>query len=201
MQTRNVILGLAALTLSQTTLSQEPQKVPAKKSNGWYISLGEVSFNTKTADEEGVKDSATYLRFAWEGQSDSLVYGAGLSGYFYSDRREFSQRVEDSSGDESTESSSAEAINAFFEGGYSHALSDNFSVDLLGGYELVLQSERGISFCSDCDSSNIDIDAGLYTTPRIKFTADNGLMLAATYHHYFSGDVENAYSMTFGWTY
>ncbi len=202
MQTRNVILGLATLAICQFGLaeSKEPSKTQYR-TNSWYVSLGEISFDSEVASQEGVKDTATYFRAAWEGQSNAILYAVGLSGYFYSDRQSFSQTVEDSSGSISTERSSAEAVNLYFEGGYSHSLSKNLSAEILGGYELVLQSERSISYCSNCSSSDIDIDGGLYTTPRIKFTADNGFTLALSYHVYLSGDVENAASISLGWSY
>lgn len=167
-----------------------------------YLSAGEVALDSKIADSEGVGDKPTYVRFAWEAQKHTGIFGAGMSIFMYSDHESFSQRVERNyGGGRSTESSSAEAVNLYGEGGYSHQATDNVYFDILGGYELVLQSERSISYCSDCYSEDIDVDSGLYITPRMKVIADNGFTFLLAYHHYLSGDAEQGLSVGLGYTF
>lgn len=219
MSTKNFLLGLGAFTSAQLSLAQEMQdpqdmqgekeaqevpsheQEPVKTYHKLYLSLGQVNLDAAVALQEGIKDSATYIRFAWEGQKNQLLYGAGISGYLYSDRREFDQVVEDNFGNVSTAGSDADAFNLFFEGGYRYETSKNISLDILGGYELVMESERAIPNCIDCATSDINIEGGLYFTPRLTFVANNGLLLAASYHQYLSGDVENAISVTIGMRY
>ncbi len=172
---------------------------PTPNTNGFYVSLGQVSLDEDKAFEEGVEDSAFYFRLAWEGQNDHFVYGAGLSGYVYSDNEGFEQLVEDFGGDVSSEDSSAVAINLFFEGGYNHSFNEAISVELMGGFEPTISSERSIGNCTDCYSEDIDIGGGLYFSPRVRFGGANTFSFLLAYHQYLTGEVESGLTASFSW--
>lgn len=201
MNKNRALLGLI-LSVSSVGVFAEDQSQPhyPEISNGFFVSAGQVSFDSKTAQEEGVSDSATYWRLGWEGQRDAFVYGAGLSGYMYSDKEDFEQDIESRyGGDRDTADSSAIAINLFAEGGYSHAFNENVALEILGGLEQVLSSERSIGNCSNCYEEDIDINGGLYIAPRIRFSTGDMFSFLLEYHSYFGGDVENVFAATFSW--
>ncbi|WP_196137494.1 hypothetical protein [Aliikangiella sp. G2MR2-5] len=170
-------------------------------SNGWSVSLGHLNLEEKNAFAEGIKDTAFYLRGAWEGNKDQLVYGAGLTIAFLSDNDSFSVVVEDYFGDVSTASSDATAFGGFGEIGYSMPFeSNNASFDILGGVEL-LWAERGITNCSNCPSEDINLDGGLYFKPRFRFFTSSTMAVSIAYQHYLSADIENGISVDFSWHY
>ncbi len=192
-------IALVSLITSQANAQSSDDSIPTTLKNGFYISLGEVTLDEKIAFQEGVEDSAFYFRLAWEGQSDKLVYGAGLSGYVYSDNEGFNQLVEDLGGDVSSEDSSAVAINLFFEGGYSHTVNNALSFEAIGGFEPTISSERSIGNCTDCYSEDIDIGGGLYFSPRVRFGGENTFSFLLAYHQYLTGEVENGLTASFSW--
>ncbi len=203
---KKFLLMFSTLLFSSEVFSNQINVVNLEEINDYthsvYISLGEVNFDSEIANLERVKDSATYLKLGYEGKNNQLIYGGGLSGFFYSDRNRFNQLTEDPFGDISRQSSSAEAFNLYFEGGYSYQFSHYWSFDMLFGHELVLSSERSISNCSNCFSEDIDIDSGLYFIPRIKLLPnDSNLIWSLSYQYYLSGDVENAAYLTLGYKY
>ncbi len=185
-------------------IAEEPTKQRLKSSapissSYWYLSLGQASIDTKIATQQGVKNSSTYIRLGWEGQNKKFVYGAGMSGFLYSDREKFSQTVrENIGGNVRSASSSADAFNLYGEAGYNHWFTNHINLGILGGYEWVLQSERGIANCTDCRSEDIDISSGLYLYPRLMFRTGKGFGLTLGYHHYLTGDVRNAISISAG---
>ncbi len=189
----------ATVFAASISATAETEQQPALSLNGFNFSIGRVSFDEEVATEEGVEDSATYWRLGWQRQSGQALFGAGISGYLYSDDEGFDQYVEDSSGDEFTADSSAVAINMYFEGGYSHNLNENISLEILGGLEQVLSSERSIPNCSNCREEDIDLNAGLYVTPRIRFSTDGSFSFSMAYHQYLNGDTENGFSVDFAW--
>ena len=171
------------------------------ENSGWLLALGQVSLDAQKAAAEGIKNSATYVKLGWETQNDSLLFGLGISGYLYSDYARFSQKVESNFGNKSTEKSSAESVNFYLEGGYNFNLTEHIDLQALIGMEVVIQSERGIANCSDCYSSDINIDGGLYINPRIRFNTSEALNFYVGYHSYMSGDVNSALSLALSYTY
>ncbi|MFL0811357.1 MAG: porin family protein [Agarilytica sp.] len=176
---------------------KRPEIVNTK--HGFYFSLGEFDLSSKVAREEGVKDNATYFQFAWQAQDKTWLWGAGLSGLLYTDRRDFTQFVEDQSGDEFSADSEAQAVNIFGEGGYAYAPSKFVSLDMLVGLEVVLSSERSIANCTDCYSEDIDINSGLYISPRVRLLAgEHGFMVGLAYQRYLEADIEGGVMLTIG---
>lgn len=167
----------------------------------WYAGIGQVAIDSASATRGKIKDSATYIRLAVEGRSQGWLYGGGISGYFYSDKNKFSQGVEDQFGNRSTEDSSASAVNLYGEAGIAYPVSASMSADFLAGYEFVAESSRAISNCTDCASEDIDVDAGVYVAPRIRYQVGDKFTMSLSYQQYLTGDVENAIALYFGWTY
>ncbi len=194
------VLGLLAAFCSSAYAQDEETRV-VDKTNAFYLALGRIGIDEEVALQEGIEDTATYFRFGWEGQSDQVIYGAGLSGYLYSDNDGFSVLVEDYSGDVSSAGSDANAFNFYGEAGYSYDLSANAFFDIIGGMELVLISERGVSNCTDCPSEDIDVGSGLFVAPRFRLMANSGFTFAISYIQYLTGDTESALTANFGWTY
>lgn len=198
----SLTLILACLALFQHAYAQDENTYVVDRTNAFYFALGRIAIDDEVAFLEGIEDTATYFRLGWEGQSDAWLYGAGLSGYLYSDNEGFSVLVEEEfSGDVSTAGSDANAFNFYAEGGYSHDLSAFAFVDFIGGMEIVLISERSVSNCSNCPSQDIDVGSGLFVAPRLRLMAGNGFTFAISYTQYLTGDTENAFAANFGWTY
>ncbi|WP_028885090.1 porin family protein [Teredinibacter turnerae] len=173
------------------------------KENGVLLSIGQVSFDSELAAREGVDDSALYVVAGWEGRYRSnLIVGAGISLYDYSDNEAFEQLTESSwGGNERNSSSSATAYNLYGELGYGVDLAPTVSLDLLAGYEMVLSSERSISYCSDCYSEDIEIDSGLFVAPRLRFKPWEHWVIALSYQSYLTGDVESSAQISTGYVF
>lgn len=204
MKTRIVISGILSFCLSSMAFAESevtPQTNGYTTRHTFYLGVGELNIDKQIAHNEGVGSTPTYVRLGWEGQKHNGIFAAGMSVFMYSDRESFSQDTRSNYGRYATEKSSAEAVNLYGEGGYSFQATPNIYFDAVAGYELVLQSERSIAYCSNCYSEDIDIDSGLYLTPRMKVIADNGFTFLLSYHKYLSGDVNNGLSIGLGYSY
>lgn len=200
----NIVLSALLTALVSTGMASKAlgdEAPPPTTANGWYLSIGEVSFDEAVALREGVEDTAVLVRAAWEGQTNAFVYGAGLSMFFYDDKQSFEQYVEGGGGGVRSADSSASAYNLFLEGGYSHTLNPRVNLEVLGGVELTLSSERSIGYCSNCYEEDIDIESGPYVMPRVRFSTAGSFSFFLAYQQYLSGDVENAVSANFSWRY
>lgn len=191
-----VIFGTILLGLS--TVAVADNQWSSRNRLAWFGGLGSASLDSQAAAEEGIEDSALYIRLGVEFQRSHILYGVGLSGLFYDDNAEFSQTVEDLFGDVSTEDSTAEAFDLFGEVGYRYMLSAGSYMDFFGGYEHVLSSERSISNCSNCFEEDIDIESGVYLMPRYQYETEGGYLFTLLYRQYVSGDMENAIALTIG---
>ncbi|VUD52199.1 hypothetical protein TDB9533_01582 [Thalassocella blandensis] len=170
--------------------------------SAFYVALGGVHLNPVKAYEEGVAEDAWYLKAAFSTQtSDNLIFAIGISGFFYDDYEDFYHEVEDEWGDRWVESSDASSLNLFGEIGYRFNIDSHLSVDLVTGYEKVLVSDRSISDCHDCYSEEIDFATGSYVSPRINYVTDFGVLLGVAYQSYASDDVENAMTLTVGYSF
>ena len=189
------------LTISSVSLAEEAQS-PQATTHSWYAGLGRISFDETTARQEGVDSSANFFRAGWEmEQSTGLIVGAGFGYYEYSDNRSFSQRTEDNFGNIENSDSDASALSLYGEVGYGKSYGKVVNLDIIGGLEQFFSSERSIPNCSDCESQDIDINAGFYIKPRFRIVAENGFTFTLSYQNYISGDTSSSISATFGATY
>ena len=196
-----VICVLIVLTGASYSFANDISEAQDDKSVSWYLSLGQVNFDSPVALQEGVEDDAFYWKLGAEYQENNFIIGGGLSSFSYSDNESFSQEVEDAFGDRSTEDSSANAYNLYVEGGYQFEFGPGFSLAILAGIELVLSSERSIDFCSDCNEEDIDLESGLYLAPRIAYQFSNNIFVSGTYQQHIQGDVENSVFLSIGYLY
>lgn len=165
---------------------------------GWLIGVGYFSLEKNNASDEGIGSNATFFKLGWEGQKGSLTYALGMEGFLLSDKDSFRVTVEDSFGDISNESSSAEGYGVYGELGYSLAFADTMKLDLMGGVD-ILWASRGIGNCSDCPSEDVNLDGGFYIEPRLRFINESGLNVTLGYRQYMNSDIENGISLNFSW--
>lgn len=203
MQKFLVILTLSAIFFSGHTLAQKKHQTKTAKSfssKAAYLSLGQLLVDDATARMEGIDSSASYIQLGFEAQHNLLVYGIGLSGYFYKDSREFNQAVENQAGSRFSANSSAEATNLFGEIGYSFTRQKALHFDIIAGLEQVLQSSRGITDCSNCFSEDIQINSGLYAKPRLRLVPGKSFVIDFALQQYLSGDIVRAWMISIGYT-
>ncbi|MGD8569563.1 MAG: porin family protein [Gammaproteobacteria bacterium] len=198
MYVRGFIVGVCLVSISLTAGASEIYQSPK---SGFSFALGQVNVDSTIATQERVEDTATYLRFAWEGQTNAMLYAVGISGFLYSDNDQFSQRVVDNFGNRSTAESDASAFSLYGETGMSYRIGTSASADLLGGYEFVIDSSRSIPNCSGCASEDIDIAAGAFVAPRLSFQTSDRFKLSFSYFQYLTGDINNAFSLNIGYSY
>lgn len=166
-----------------------------------YIGFGSLNLNPVKAYEQGVGDTAWYLKGAFSVETrDNLLFSLGLSGYFYEDYEYFYHEMEDHWGDRWVETSDASSFNLFGEIGYRLDIDSHLSIDLVAGYEKILASDRSISDCYDCYSEDIDFASGAYVSPRINYVSDSGLLLGLSYQSYASEDLESAVTFSIGFS-
>lgn len=156
---------LCALT-APTLAAQEAEGM----SGDWSFSgsVGQASFDSDSALQEGVDDSAWVLGVSGDYIQNNWVSSVGVDIVFYDDNQKFSQEVEGTgiinNGDRSTETSSASGGIIYVASGYQwlHGEEQNVALRLQGGFGLMTFSERSIGSCTNCYSEDIDIDGGLF---------------------------------------
>lgn len=193
----SVIMFLACLFCISSAASAEDQ-LRGRDRFAWFGGLGRASIDSEKASQQGVEDSALYIRLGVEMQRSHWLYDFGLSGLIYDDNAEFRQTVRDQFGNISTADSTAQAFDLFGEAGYRYLLSPNSSMDFFAGYEQMLTSGRSISNCSNCYDEDINIDSGLYVMPRLQFETETGFTFTLLYRQYLSGDLASAIALTIG---
>jgi len=157
-----------------------------------------MGITEEAAKREYLDTSAEYYNLGWQGKNEELIVEAGFNIINYDDKYGFSQVVEDTSGNASTADSIAQSFTMNLGGGYSYEFAPQFSLELVGGYEGFMSSSRSIPNCSNCSESDFDMSGGLYVLPRVKFTSNNGFLIALAYHRYLSGDLESALALNIG---
>lgn len=166
----------------------------------WYLTLGNVNFDSTIARREGIEDQANYIQLGIEVYRNGLIFGGGISGYFYKDRYRFNQAVQNTqTGSQSSASSTADSVNFYGEIGYRFKVNQILHFDLLAGLEHVLQSSRGIVDCVDCYSEDIDVSGGIYAKPQIRLTPSEHFSIEAGIHQYIATDVQNALVLSLGY--
>lgn len=164
-----------------------------------YLGLGQASIDRATSNIAEIDRTAFYGRIGADFKKGHWIYGVGLSWLDYSDRRTCNVLTASPAEDACfTSNASAGATSLYLETGYSHKLPNNLSMFILGGYELVLNSSRGIKDCFDCESMDIDIDSGGYLSPGFTYQLTDLILLSGNYYRYLSGDIENAFTITIG---
>lgn len=158
------------------------------------FSIGGIAFDHDAAFAAGVDDSAKYVKWTYEKNTQNFIYAGGMNWSIYDDNSSFSQVT--TAGEKS---SSASAYSILAEVGYKYHLTNDFEVNGIVGYEHTMGSKRRISGCLNCAMGDINLEAGLYFKPRIKFTLDNKWFISASYLNFVSGDAKSAIGLDVGY--
>lgn len=197
LHTPHKTLGLFALATSLTSalVASSVMAAPAPQnqaSSGWSWSAhaGNVNIDSKIAKSQGIDDSAWVIGAAAERySSDSiLTYVLGVDFIGYGDNYSFSQDT-----NKGEKSSDASAVMAYAEFGP----KVSFGKDKLNyfiahaGVSAILSSERGIGYCTNCYSEDIEVDGGLYGVLGVGHSFSR-FDVGVQFQQYFSGDLDNS---------
>jgi len=198
---KNLALCSVLLFGSQAVLADGEQRKPAvsEVDGGWFFAGGVIGIDGKTADEQGVGDSAALLDFGYSWLwNKQFLLTLGLSVPIINDKDSFSQDVQSNyGGDVRRASSSINAWGAIIEGAYQRSLNDKSWIGLGGGYRS-LSADRSISNCSDCYSEDLSLHGGLYLRPHIGFLAGR-VEIEFSALTFLSGDYDNGAYVSFTW--
>lgn len=184
-------LAILAFTLADCAQAQSPSQ-PTRGGWEWGGYIEHINIDPEVASREWIEDSANALALGAEYYvpNSMLTLGGGFEFLAYSDKADFSQRVEDIYGDTRSESSDASAAAAYAEVGLNFPLDAMFITAKLGANTL-FSSSRSISNCEDCYEDDIDINGGAYLQAQFG-TVIGWAELSLVYKHYLSGDLESA---------
>lgn len=172
--------------LSCAAAAQPVGSVGAAYESAWGISGEFLSIDADMAAANGIADSGFGLGVSYSGEKGLFNFTAGASFFFIDDEDEFSQRVEDWSGDESTEESSIDAGSLYIDAGVLYPVSEAFSLGLNGGYRY-FDIDRGITNCRDCYSESVGVESDTYVKPFARFGFNDSWSGTLAYFAY-SGD-------------
>lgn len=183
------LLSLSALLASSVMADPAPQE-QAHDSWSWSAHVGTMNIDSKTAKEQGVGDSAWAIGLAAEhyiGKS-FLTVALGVDFIGYDDNYSFSQKT-----NKGNKKSDASAALMYIELGPRITFGKDNSNYFIAhaGASKMLSSDRGIGYCTDCYSENIDVNGGLYGALSIGRTFDH-FDLGLQFQQYFSGDLDNS---------
>ena len=175
--------------LTSQAMAAEPEE-PVYTGWSWSGHAGTINFDSKTAYNEYIDDSAWVIGIAAERYSSAsnLTFLIGLDYIGYSDDLPFDQYTTDG-----WKESEASAAMAYVEFGPRIPFGvDNTNYFVAhAGLSGVLNSERSISYCSNCFSEDIDISGGLYGVLGVGHSF-GGFDLGLQFQQYFSGDIDNS---------
>lgn len=202
------IISLFAFSLQTTasTISINDQAEDLSSGNGRDFSAFELdvaflNIDSTAAKKNGVDDSALGLSLDVSGRKKYLVGGVGLAFYALKDRARFDVLVEDQYGDVSTESSSVDAYSFKAEVGVSFPVYKNSVYsDLLVGMQS-FNAERAVDYCSDCPSSNLKLDGGMFIKPAMRIFINKKSGFTFEYQAFLNSDLASALSIGYFWRY
>ena len=175
--------------LTSQAMAAEP-KEPVYSGWSWSGHAGTINFDSKTAYDQYIEDSAWVIGFTAERYSSdsNLTFLVGVDYIGYSDDLSFDQYTTDG-----WKESDANAAMAYVEFGPRVPFgADNTNYFVAhAGLSGILYSERGIGYCSNCYSEDIDISGGFYGVLGVGHSFgsfDVGLQ----FQQYFSGDIDNS---------
>lgn len=156
----------------------------------WSAHVGTLNIDSKVAERQGIDDSAWVIGAAAERYSSnsSLTFVIGADFIGYSDNYSFSQ---DTNKGEKDSNASGAMIYAEFGPKVPFGKDDSNYFIAHAGVSGMFSSERGISYCEDCHSENIDIKGGLYGVLGVGHSFGN-FDLGFQFQQYLSGDLDNS---------
>jgi len=194
---KKLMLGLVLGGISSAAAAQEVGSESAEYRGSWGASGEVINFNADIAAANGISDSGFGLGVSYSGEKGLFNFNLGASFFFIDDEEEFSQRVEDWTGDESTEDSSIDAGSLYIDGGilYPVNTSGSFALGLNAGYRY-FDIDRGITNCRNCYSEDISIESDAYLKPFARFAFNESISGSLAYFSY-TGDKGAENSMQF----
>lgn len=195
-----LIVGVL-ISLASSTAAAQGEMASSPYQHRWGASAELINFDPAIAAASGISDSGLGLGASYGGEKGLFNFSLGVSFFYIDDENEFSQRVEDWTGDESTEESSIDAGSVYVDGGIQYPVSDSggFVLGLNAGYRY-FDIDRGISYCGDCYSENVKIKSTSYIKPFARFAFSD--MVSGTLAYYsYNGDegADNSLQFSVDW--
>jgi len=183
-------LSLLSLVLASSVFADPAPKQQAYSGWSWSAHVGTMNIDSKVAKQQGIDDSAWTIGIAAERYSSdsSLTFVLGAEFIGYDDQYSFSQ--ETNKGNKGSDASGA-LIYAEFGPRVPFGKDDSNYFIAHAGVSGMLNSERGISYCEDCYSEDIDVTGGLYGVLGVGHSFGN-FDLGLQFQQYFSGDLDNS---------
>lgn len=184
-------LSLLSLALASSAFAADPApKAQAYSGWSWSAHVGTLSIDSKVAQAQGIDDSAWVIGLAAERYSSdsSMTFLIGADFIGYGDNYSFSQNT--NKGEKDSDASGA-MLYAEFGPRVPFGKDDTNYFIAHAGVSGMISSERGISYCSDCYSEDIEVKGGLYGVLGVGHRFDS-FDLGLQFQQYFSGDLDNS---------
>jgi len=194
-------MAACALVAAQASYAQgsEPVDVfyPSWEFGG---TLGILNIDDASASRELIDSEAYVFGGFADYVMESWMISLGLDFISYDDNAEFTQRTEDFFGDEDDSTSDANGFVIFAAVGPKWQFGDTL-LTVQGGYGHMFASERSISYCDNCYSEDIDIEAGLFGRATVRQNA-GPVAIGLTFTQYLnSDDIDNQFALSISTAY
>lgn len=152
--------------------------------------LSQTSFDSEIALEEGIDDGAISLNLIADYDASRWLTSVGIDILFYDDKNSFEVETIDSFGNEDTSDSGATGyiFHAAFGPKWNLGRDRDIVLAAQGGYGVVFDSGRRVGNCSNCPSSDIDIEGGLFVKFQAFKNINSTIALGLHYTNYVSSD-------------
>lgn len=156
----------------------------------WSAHVSNLNIDSEVAQNQYVDDSTFVLGAAAERftNDSDFTLSFGLDVLFLKDQAGFTNLTTDG---EKSSSASGGMLFAEYGPKLPFGENDEHFFDVRGGYSISLGASRSISYCSGCDSEDIDIEGGAYGILGVGHTFTS-FDLSLQYQQYFSGDLDNS---------
>lgn len=187
---RALITSALLITTLNTYAGSPNQELPATTGWSWGVNVDQLNIGKDAAYVNWVDNKAWLLGLSAEHYSsaNNFTVGLGIDFVSYSDENGFKQNT-----NKGTKSSDASGMLLYVEAGTKlrfGATKDNFFNVKLGANTMT-GSERGIGYCTNCYSEDIEIDGGVYGVLGVGHSFSS-VDVALNFKQYFSGDLDNS---------
>ena len=185
-------LGAGLCVLPSVSLANQPLNY-VEEGWSWSGNLDSLTINPDVAKREHIGTTAFMAGVAAEhfNSLNEFTYSFGLNFISYDDKDPFPQYT-----NRGWRESNATAMMVYTEAGtrYRFGHDDMNFLVVKGGASSIFGSERSIDHCSDCDTENIRVNAGLYGVVGIGHSFDS-LDVTINFQQYFVGDLNSSLSL------
>lgn len=186
----STLLSTAILTATFSPLTLAAKEQPEYTGWSWSANVDSLNITKDAASREYIDPNAVVFGFAAEHytSANEFTYAIGLNFISYDDQYGFSQQT-----NYGTKKSDASAMMAYVEAGprYKFGVNGMNFLSIKGGISGIFSSQRGISYCSNCYSEDINVDGGFYGAIGVGHSFDS-FDLSLNFHQYFTGDLDNS---------